>query len=325
MRICFDPEHEIPKLQAWFAENNHPSRLQVEEYVETLNGLESRKGKKPLDINNVIYWFKNTRAAVKRAQMKNERHLVEPFYFQKLPHIYEGADRSVGAFLNLYYSTNFRSFPDWFHNLRSYIPPSPSLDGDILHQNCDCFRVSSGSVCPLPLKLHSQCSMKNKSSQTFDCQLSLKTRHDRNLSLQGFPEDTKIGNNFESLSKDDAEPSSPILSLNEVSSSRQDPPDQRESRSPSPTSSGQSFLRERDLALPRPSEGLGCKVSPPPGPNPLVPLLFPYPSHSVVYMSQYMNPFLPPCQTANLVEKKKRNRTFIDPVTEVRERRQEKI
>ena len=61
MRICFDPEHEIPKLQSWFAENNHPSRLQVEEYVTILNSLESRKGKKPLDINNVIYWFKNTR------------------------------------------------------------------------------------------------------------------------------------------------------------------------------------------------------------------------------------------------------------------------
>ena len=93
MRICFDPEHEIPKLQSWFAENNHPSRLQVEEYVATLNALESRKGKKPLDINNVIYWFKNTRAAVKRAQMKNERHLLEPFYLQKLP--YGGVERFV--------------------------------------------------------------------------------------------------------------------------------------------------------------------------------------------------------------------------------------
>ena len=71
MRICFDPEHEIPKLQAWFSENNHPSRLQVEEYVSILNSLESRKGKKPLDINNVIYWFKNTRAAVKRAQAES--------------------------------------------------------------------------------------------------------------------------------------------------------------------------------------------------------------------------------------------------------------
>ena len=29
MRICFDPETEIPRLQQWFAENNHPSRQQV--------------------------------------------------------------------------------------------------------------------------------------------------------------------------------------------------------------------------------------------------------------------------------------------------------
>ena len=93
MRICFDPEHEIPKLQSWFAENNHPSRLQVEEYVTILNALESRKGKKPLDINNVIYWFKNTRAAVKRAQAKHDRQILDPFYFQKMPHFYEGVDR----------------------------------------------------------------------------------------------------------------------------------------------------------------------------------------------------------------------------------------
>ena len=84
MRICFDPEHEIPKLQAWFAENNHPSRLQVEDYVTILNSLESRKGKKPLDVNNVIYWFKNTRAAVKRAQAKTDRTFLDPFYIQRL-------------------------------------------------------------------------------------------------------------------------------------------------------------------------------------------------------------------------------------------------
>ena len=32
MRICFDPEHEIPKLQQWFQLNNHPSRLQVQPF-----------------------------------------------------------------------------------------------------------------------------------------------------------------------------------------------------------------------------------------------------------------------------------------------------
>ena len=29
LRICFDPEQEIPLLQKWFHVNNHPSRLQV--------------------------------------------------------------------------------------------------------------------------------------------------------------------------------------------------------------------------------------------------------------------------------------------------------
>ena len=37
-----------------------------------MNGLESRRGRKELDVNNVIYWFKNTRAAVKRQMMKDK-------------------------------------------------------------------------------------------------------------------------------------------------------------------------------------------------------------------------------------------------------------
>ena len=38
--------------------------------MRELNSLEARRGRKPLDVNNVIYWFKNTRAAVKRTEMK---------------------------------------------------------------------------------------------------------------------------------------------------------------------------------------------------------------------------------------------------------------
>ena len=29
MRVCFDPETEIPRLQKWFSESNHPTRQQV--------------------------------------------------------------------------------------------------------------------------------------------------------------------------------------------------------------------------------------------------------------------------------------------------------
>ena len=66
IRTSFDPEHELPKLHRWFAENQHPSRQQIQEYVRILNNLESRRGRKPLDVNNVVYWFKNARAAAKR-------------------------------------------------------------------------------------------------------------------------------------------------------------------------------------------------------------------------------------------------------------------
>ncbi|XP_021000719.1 homeobox protein dve-1 isoform X2 [Parasteatoda tepidariorum] len=70
IRTSFDPELELPKLHRWFAENQHPSRLQIQQYVRELNSLESRRGRKPLDVNNVVYWFKNARAAHKRAEQK---------------------------------------------------------------------------------------------------------------------------------------------------------------------------------------------------------------------------------------------------------------
>lgn len=66
IRTSFDPEHELPRLQRWFSENEHPTRPQIQEYVRILNNLESRRGRKPLDVNNVVYWFKNSRASKKR-------------------------------------------------------------------------------------------------------------------------------------------------------------------------------------------------------------------------------------------------------------------
>ncbi|XP_060573628.1 uncharacterized protein LOC132731457 isoform X3 [Ruditapes philippinarum] len=67
MRTSFDPEHEIPRLQRWFTDNQHPSRDQMLQYLQELNSLDSRKGRRPLDLTNIIYWFKNARAAHRRA------------------------------------------------------------------------------------------------------------------------------------------------------------------------------------------------------------------------------------------------------------------
>ena len=70
IRTSFDPELELPKLHRWFSENQHPSKAQIQHYVKELNSLESRRGRKPLDVNNVVYWFKNARAAHKRQELK---------------------------------------------------------------------------------------------------------------------------------------------------------------------------------------------------------------------------------------------------------------
>ncbi|XP_035705703.1 uncharacterized protein LOC110847017 isoform X3 [Folsomia candida] len=70
MRTSFDPEMEIPRLQHWFSENPHPSRHQIQQYVRELNTLDCRKDRKPLDLNNVIYWFKNSRASFKRNELR---------------------------------------------------------------------------------------------------------------------------------------------------------------------------------------------------------------------------------------------------------------
>ncbi|CAG0891567.1 unnamed protein product [Darwinula stevensoni] len=72
IRTSFDPEMELPRLQLWFNQNPHPSRAQLQMYVQELNALDSRRTRKPLDVTNVMYWFKNARAAQKRAELKHQ-------------------------------------------------------------------------------------------------------------------------------------------------------------------------------------------------------------------------------------------------------------
>ncbi|XP_065567345.1 homeobox protein dve-1-like isoform X2 [Artemia franciscana] len=70
VRTTFDPDFELPRLQKWFLENPHPTRSQILDYVQELNSLESRRGRKPLDMPNIVYWFKNARAAQKRSESR---------------------------------------------------------------------------------------------------------------------------------------------------------------------------------------------------------------------------------------------------------------
>jgi hypothetical protein len=65
-RTTFDPQEEIPRLMQIFDQTHHPTRFQIATICDTLNSLECRKGKKPLEPYNIQYWFKNSRAALRR-------------------------------------------------------------------------------------------------------------------------------------------------------------------------------------------------------------------------------------------------------------------
>lgn len=66
LRISFCSE-EVARLQQWFEFDPHPSRHTMTKYMLELNDLPARiAGLKPLDLTNIMYWFKNARAAARR-------------------------------------------------------------------------------------------------------------------------------------------------------------------------------------------------------------------------------------------------------------------
>lgn len=78
-------------------------------YVQELNELESRRGRKPLDVSNLVYWFKNARAAYKRAEIRNH-HLSSDS---------AGADWPMAA-----------SAPEESSDVEAREPADPSARGD---------------------------------------------------------------------------------------------------------------------------------------------------------------------------------------------------
>ena len=64
-RTWFDPVTELPRLQRWLHDNRHPSRTDMARYAHELNSSPHRRRRsahRPLDVNNIAYWFKNARA-----------------------------------------------------------------------------------------------------------------------------------------------------------------------------------------------------------------------------------------------------------------------
>lgn len=311
MRTSFDPEMELPKLQRWFQENPHPSRQQIQTYVVQLNSLDSRRGRKPLDVNNVVYWFKNARAAQKRAETRGH-NLSNGF--------------TPGG-LMMPHSDYMKSSPS-----------APSDDIDNISQHSDDMDDDDRPLSPqLPLQL--TVHERNRSMTTptnIECETRIKLEDERSVSPIVSSNDKEKGNtngnngtneensDNQGYNRNNNNDES-VKSNNSIDHSSNSP----QPRSPSP-SEDLDIDDQDDFRSPSPSDSK----------RDLFPLVNPnsmFSAHSIMYMSHY----IPAMQNAhqsvhgqnhpslnaaglNLSnsfnssdERRKRNRTFIDPVTEV--------
>ncbi|XP_045770841.1 homeobox protein dve-1 isoform X2 [Maniola jurtina] len=327
MRTSFDPELELPKLQRWFSENQHPSRQQIQQYVRELNNLESRRGRKPLDVNNVVYWFKNARAAQKRAELRNIGGL--------------GAHLGVNGF-----------------NSRSHSPTNGSLlAGNDNYNSHDHHSMKSpmqlsGSPGRYPMSVMSEDNLSNAGSDLEDDGGDINPDDrpespDAPLSLIT----TRKNNNEQERDENVKESPKPpdIIKVHDI---KQEPRDLTKSeqmpsphRSPAKNSDSSHNNNNNnteeengggdDHDIPSDDEMVQERHYRPSSPHldrlpfPMVPN-HPMFGHGIMYMSQYMSAFPGvgpvPGEGAsglNLAlagasdERRKRNRTFIDPVSEV--------
>ncbi|CAH1103110.1 unnamed protein product [Psylliodes chrysocephalus] len=311
MRTSFDPELELPKLQRWFTENQHPSRQQIQQYVKELNSLESRRGRKPLDINNVVYWFKNARAAQKRAEIRNVstpnlHHLGVNGYNNHSPtnggflltENYMSSDRLAEHRLKNYKLTKLQNShtSDEFSNagsdmeddeLNEGVPPSSPTGPLSLTTRKDSREASPRSSTPPPPPDIQIENCKEEPKDEMPQFNSNSTEHVNNKMLSDDAEDEEI----------DGVTSSPVS--RRFCNSPQDVDNQ---------------------LIPRTPDGLDRLAGFPVLPNSMF-------SHSIMYMSHYMpglshSATSPPSSSLAMSgltadERRKRNRTFIDPVTEV--------
>ncbi|CAB3239771.1 unnamed protein product [Arctia plantaginis] len=329
MRTSFDPELELPKLQRWFSENQHPSRQQIQQYVRELNNLESRRGRKPLDVNNVVYWFKNARAAQKRAELRNIGGL--------------SCHLSVNGF-----------------NSRSHSPTNGSLmpGGDHYgsqdHNSMKSPMQLSGSPGRYPMSVMSEDNLSNGGSDLDDDTGDLNPDDrpespDAPLSLIT----TKKNNDNDTNDRPHESPKPPdIIKVHDIKQEPRDlsKPDNTNSpqRSPAKNSDASSHNNnssnnnnnDDENGVGEEHDGSDEDVIQERHYTPASPHLdrLPFPmvpnhpmfGHGIMYMSQYMSGFpgvgAVPGEGAsglNLAlagasdERRKRNRTFIDPVSEV--------
>nr|XP_022915453.1 uncharacterized protein LOC111425571 [Onthophagus taurus] len=310
MRTSFDPELELPKLQRWFADNQHPSRQQIQQYVKELNSLESRKGRKPLDVNNVVYWFKNARAAQKRAEIRNIApcHLTMNGYSNHSPT--NGSGFLIGdGYLNsdrlqdqrIKNSIQNLSRRNLSHLSDEYSNAGSDMDDEDINEQ------PSSPIGPLSLTTNDRKDSPRPSTPDIKIE-NLSSSEPKDEPVNYHSPSNQSNNNKMTDDEDETD-----YSDNKPNELHDDGILRPHRICSSPEVDGQLLHRPDGL------ERLAASF-------PLVPnSMF---SHSIMYMSQYIPGLThtaasPPGSSAlnmsalTADERRKRNRTFIDPVTEV--------
>ncbi len=319
MRTSFDPEMELPKLQRWFQENPHPSRQQIQSYVVQLNSLESRRGRKPLDVNNVVYWFKNARAAQKRAETRGHN-------------LTNGYNTPGGLIMpHAEYMKSSPSAPsDDIDNISQHSddmdddldrPMSPQLPLSLtVHERN---RPLTPSIDDTKIKQEDELSCHSPSAHNQDKTKSNTSNGSNN------PDNNNENSNFSNRNNNNNDES--VKSNNSIDHSSNSP----QPRSPSPSEDldieDQDVSQMDEYQSPSPDSRRDL-------PFPMVNPNSMFSAHSIMYMSHYIpamqggaHPSVhgqnhPALNAAGLNlsnsfnandERRKRNRTFIDPVTEV--------
>lgn len=312
--------------------------------MKELNSLESRRGRKPLDINNVVYWFKNARAAQKRAELRgfctpllnmnvngfhgfhspirtqppslisSDQHSVSEDEMSRLSdnddngHI-DINDNDTDVPLSLTTSNNPRNTNDYYREEKS--SPHEDLHNDVdgVHIKEEPMENEGKRNCKEPENLNSPVKEMETNRQEKYAENNEASPRASSASpkpptpMLDRPENNDVVNN-NNVSNDDN--FSDDEDVNDDERSTIDLRSRKDSA--------------EDLRSPSPSSGVLMSRLPPG--FPLVPnSMF---SHSIMYMSHYMPGLSPigPARDQSMLalsqdERRKRNRTFIDPVTEV--------
>ncbi|XP_071142879.1 homeobox protein dve-1-like [Mytilus edulis] len=338
MRTSFDPEHEIPRLQRWFQDNQHPTREQMIHYLDELNSLDARKGRRPLDLTNIIYWFKNARAAHRRASRQfdgdgsfdlEDGQGTSLTGDQNLPYL-----PNKNAVYMLPYPIHGHHFPTTEDSrLTSETAKGQNISNEDSREPFDLSqsRTSSQSKSPVEIKREvtspliketGSVQLKQEADDTENNNKSSPAVNGCNKSDVSSPRET---NNYDGNSKMNSDSEMDDSEFEDDKSNVGSDSSHEAANLSIKNMENQGFLSNGLAHLPKTSTGLHQPLHIPHFPHPLAMHYFPMNTHFMAQQAARYNQQQQQQQTSQMsrsnsssnTHRKRRTRVFIDPMSEI--------